>query len=167
MPLATQLNKGHPPRVLLDNELVVDALLSGSGLAARLRQAWLTHRCRPIGCQATLLDLMQRMRQPQLGLTSAEQQALLSEYLPYVLRVRLPASIADESVRPARLPWLQLALASRAHAIVTPDPVLLSARERLPFSVLELDPFVQLLRRPLQEPRQERRRHLDAELCAA
>lgn len=138
--------RGKPPRVVLETAVVVTALMFGGGPAARLRQAWKVGRCRPMACKTTALDLGANLAHPHLGLTAQEQQQLLGDYLPYVLKVRVPqadqAATADE---PAALAYVRLAMAGQAHALVSGDETLLAAPERFPFAVMALNTFMDRL----------------------
>lgn len=137
---------GQPPRVVLDTAVVVSALVFGGPVAARLRRAWRHGFCRPMVCRTTLLDLTHHLGQAQLGFNAAEQQQMLREYLPYVLKVRVPVVAPTTMTEPAGLAFVQLAMAGQAHVLVTSDASLLATGGRLPFAVLALEPFLQLLR---------------------
>ncbi len=136
---------GHPPRVVLDTTTVVSALLFGGPVAGRLRRAWRHGFCRPVVCRHTLMDLTRQLGQDRLGLSVVEQQQLLGEYLPYVLKVRAALPETADAV-PAGLVFVQLAMAGQAHVLVTSDTSLLAMADRLPFAVLALEPFLHLLR---------------------
>lgn len=150
---ALDLN-GHPPRVVLDTAVVFSAMVFGGPVAARLRRAWRHGFCRPMVCRNTLLDLTHHLGRAQLGFSAAEQQQMLGEYLPYVLKIRVPAVVlpADASAEPAGLAFVQLAMAGQAHVLVSSDAALLAMQERLPFAVLALEPFLQLLRESPIDP---------------
>ena len=138
--------RGKPPRVVLDTAVVVTALMFGGGPAARLRSAWQTGLCRPMACKATALDLGAQLAHPHLGLTANEQQTLLGDYLPYVLKVRVPqADQPDARDEPAALNYVRLAMAGRAHALVSGDAPMLGLEPRFPFAVLALDAFIKAL----------------------
>ncbi|WP_293998828.1 PIN domain-containing protein [Sphaerotilus sp.] len=154
---------GHPPRVVLDTVVVASALVFGGSTAGRLRRAWRQGFCRPMVCHQTLFALAHHLGQSQLGFTLAEQQQMLGEYLPYVLKVRVASGANPAEVGPAGLAFVQLAMAGQAHVLVTSDPSLLAMAERLPFAVLALEPFLHLLRGspidpvPLRSPTRQRR----------
>lgn len=138
---------GHPPRVVLDTSVVVSALVFGGPMATRLRRAWRKGFCRPMVCSSTLQDLIHQLGHSRLGFSSPEQQQMLGEYLPYVLKVRPPAApTSTDATEPAGWIFVQLALAGRAHLLVSSDPVLLAMDARLPFPVLALEPFLHWLR---------------------
>ncbi|MEY2872831.1 MAG: hypothetical protein RLZZ373_202 [Pseudomonadota bacterium] len=144
---ALDLN-GRPPRVVLDTAVVASALVFGGPTAARLRRAWRHGFCRPMVCRNTLMDLTRHLGEAQLGFSMAEQQQMLGEYLPYVLKVRVPSAGAE----PTGLAFVQLAMAGQAHVLVSSDAALLAMHERLPFAVLPLEPFLQWLRESPIDP---------------
>jgi hypothetical protein len=98
-------------------------------------------------CLATLYDLHCRLAAPELGLSGAERQRLLDEYLPHARRVELPAregaagaaSTTTAAQDPPAVTLVRLAAAVRAHAIVTADAGLLTLNGRLGCPVLTLD----------------------------
>lgn len=142
------------PRVVIDNTLVVGALVFGGGPSARLRSAWQTQRVRPIMSLATLYDLHCRLADPRLALSSDERQRLLNDYLPHTLRADVSGRVERPSPEPLPLAMLRLAQATRAHAIVSAEPELLSLRgASLPCAVLSLDAFLD----QVPEARQRRR----------
>lgn len=140
---------GRPPRVVLDTSVVLSALLFGGPVAGRLRRAWRHGYCRPMVCQRTLLDLTHQLGATRLGLSIAEQRRLLGEYLPYVLRVQVPATTAGnlgDQPEPASLMHVQLGLAGQAHVLVSGEASLLVQARRWPFQVLTSTAFLELLR---------------------
>ena len=143
---------GHPPRVVLDTAVVVSALVFGGPLVARLRRAWRHGFCRPMVCRNTLLDLTHHLGQAQFAFSMAEQQQMLGEYLPYVLKVRVPAVSLSAAEAPASLAFVQLAMAGQAHVLVSSDAALLAMHGQLPFAVVALEPFLQWLRESPIEP---------------
>ncbi|MEY4907391.1 MAG: hypothetical protein RL260_1109 [Pseudomonadota bacterium] len=148
---ALDLN-GHPPRVVLDTAIVVSAMVFGGPMAARLRRAWRHGFCRPMVCRNTLLDLTHHLGQAQFAFSVTEQQQMLGEYLPYVLKVRVPAVTLPAAAEPAGLAFVQLAMAGQAHVLVSSDASLLAMHERLPFTVVALEPFLQMLRESPIDP---------------
>lgn len=134
------------PRVVLDTSAVVTALVFGGGAPSALRQAWQRGRCRPMVCKATLLDLQDRLAHPRLGLSRGEQANLLGEFLPYAGKVRVPEADAGLGAGdPSALALARLAMAGRAHALVTGDSELLGLRDRFACPVLTLDDFLAAL----------------------
>jgi WD40 repeat protein/predicted nucleic acid-binding protein len=143
---------GRPPRVVLDTGVVVSALMFGDAAATRLRRAWRHGFCLPLVCRHTLMDLTQQLGAAQLGFSIAEQQQMLGEYLPYVLKVRLPEATAPGDLEPAGMAFVQLALSGQAHVLVSSDASMLAMSARLPFPVMALEPFLERLRQSAIAP---------------
>jgi putative PIN family toxin of toxin-antitoxin system len=116
------------PRVVLDTNVVVSALLFGAGSTARLRSAWQAGRIVPLASTATARELVRVLAYPKFRLTAPEQQDLLADYLPWVTVVRIPdPPPAVPACRdPFDVPFLHLAVAGRARALVTGDRALLA-----------------------------------------
>lgn len=117
-----------PQRVVLDTNVVLSALLFGGGPPAQVRAAWLAGHFVPLASAATAQELVRVLAYPKLRLTAAEQQDLLADYLPWVRVVRVPDPLP--MVPPCRdpfdLPFLHLAIAGRAHVLVSGDKDLLA-----------------------------------------
>jgi predicted nucleic acid-binding protein len=147
--MATQplYRKGHPPRVVIDNSLILAALMFGGGAPAALRLAWQAGRLRPLLCMATLYDLERRLSAPQLRLEGHERQHMVSEYLPHAIRVRLPGRVGRDGQgdddEPAAMAMVRLAMAGRAHALVSADAELLALDGRLSCPVMSLEALLE------------------------
>ncbi|ACB32507.1 protein of unknown function DUF132 [Leptothrix cholodnii SP-6] len=142
-PIPTPPRPGRPPRVVLETSVVISALMFGGGAGAQLRRAWQEGYCRPLLCKATVLDLTRSLASPQLGLSRHEQEQLLGDYLPHALKVRVPeASGPAPADEPAALAFVRLAMAGRAHVLVSGDVGLLAMQGRLSCRVMALEPFL-------------------------
>jgi putative PIN family toxin of toxin-antitoxin system len=117
----------QPPRVVLDTNLVLSALVFGRGRVAALRHAWQSGRCVPLVSRVTAAELLRVLNYPKFKLSAAEREDLLSDYLPYCQSVRIPARLP-------RLPqcrdihdqaFLELAAVGKADFLVTGDKDLL------------------------------------------
>jgi len=93
---------------VLDNTVVLSALVFGGPMATRLRRAWRNGFCRPMVCRDTLQDLTRQLGQAPLTFSMAEQLRMLGEYLPYVLKVRVPPTAAPDQIEPAGLAFVKL-----------------------------------------------------------
>jgi putative PIN family toxin of toxin-antitoxin system len=129
------------PRVVLDTNVVISALLFGHGRLAPLRLAWQQPAVRPVVSKATIEELVRALTYPKFKLTAEDQRELLGDYLPYCVAVRMPA-------KPPRTPpcrdafdvlFLQLAIAGKVDCLVTGDKDLLglSGRIRCPIIMAE------------------------------
>ena len=140
-----------PPRVVLDTNVVLSALIFGGGTAASVRAGWQTGRIVPLASRATAVELARVLRYPMFGLSTAEQEELLGDYLPWVRVVHVP----DPSPRvprcrdPFDLPFLHLAVAGRAHVLVSGDCDLLALVGKTGLCpVLTIEEFIRAHLRP-------------------
>lgn len=112
-----------PPRVVLDTNCVVSALLFTGGRLAWLRRDWQRGRFIPLASRDTAGELIRVLNYSKFGLSESEQAILLADYLPYTETV---------GVRPGRhsVPELEdrddamfmaLAIAGKADAVVSGD----------------------------------------------
>ena len=136
-----------PPRAVLDTNVVLSALIFGTGKLAPLRQAWQTARCRPLVSRATTGELARALAYPKFCLNEAAQREMLGDYLPYCEAIVIPAK--PPKIPPCRdpfdVPFLQLAVAGKAEFLVTGDRDLLSVGGRLPFSPITAAEFLRIL----------------------
>jgi uncharacterized protein len=133
-----------PPRVVLDTNVVLSALLFGAGPTARVRTGWQSARLVPLASTATAQELVRALGYPKFRLSAAEQAELLADFIPWVEVVEIPNP--PPQVPPCRdphdLPFLHLAVAGKARALVSGDRDLLAlagARGLCP--VLTVDAF--------------------------
>lgn len=137
----------HPPRVVIDTNLVLSTLVFASGRLAPLRLAWQGKRVVPLVSRATAAELIRALTYPKFKLAAHEQEELLADYLPYCKTVRIPAP--PPATPPCRdafdVPFLELALAGKADVLVTGDKDLLSLAGRLACPILNADRFLTTL----------------------
>lgn len=117
-----------PPRVVLDTNVVLSALLFGGGTPARVRAGWQSGRFVPLASTATAQELVRVLAYPKFGLAAAEQQELLADYLPWahVVRVPDPPPAAPRCRDPFDVAFLHLAIAGKARVLVSGDRDLLA-----------------------------------------
>lgn len=115
------------PRWVLDTNAVLSALIRPGGVSGRLRLAWQSQRFVPLVSRATAAELIRVLAYPKFKLTPDEQHDLLADYLPWAEAARIPEPPPTTPAcrDPHDLPFLQLALATRADALVTGDADLL------------------------------------------
>jgi putative PIN family toxin of toxin-antitoxin system len=116
------------PRVVLDTNVVLSALLFGAGPAARVRHGWQSARFVPLASTATAQELVRVLGYPKFKLPAAEQEELLADFMPWVQVVRVPDPPPSVPAcrDPLDLPFLHLAVAGRARALVSGDRDLLA-----------------------------------------
>lgn len=118
------------PRVVLDTNLVLSALVFAKGRSAALRHAWQRGACKPLASKATVAELIRVLAYPKFKLSPEEQEQLLSDYLPWCVTVRTPAT--PPTIPACRDPndhiFLELAVTGKADFLVAGDKDLLSLR---------------------------------------
>lgn len=112
-----------PPRVVLDTNVVLSALLFGGGPAGRVRAGWQARRFVPLASTATAQELVRVLAYPKFRLSAHEQEELLADWLPWVEVVRMPDPLppVPRCRDPHDLPFLHLAIAAGADALVSGD----------------------------------------------
>lgn len=135
------------PRVVLDTNLVLSALVFTQGRLTPLRHAWQGAHCQPLLSSATAAELLRVLAYPKFKLAGAEQQELLADYLPYCTTVRIPAKpTATPTCRdPLDVPFMQLALAGKADSLVSGDHDLLSLAGQFSCPIITADQFLKTL----------------------
>lgn len=134
-----------PPRVVVDTNVVLSALVFGGGRLETLRFAWQGGRYVPLACSHTASELIRVLAYPKFKLSAADQQELLADYLPYCTTVNLP-DILPTSIqcRDANdLPFLHLALAGKADFLVSGDADLLSLAGTFVCPIVTAEEFIQ------------------------
>jgi putative PIN family toxin of toxin-antitoxin system len=77
-------SQGRVPRVVLDTNCLVSALLFKNGRLAELRSAWQTERFIPLACRETVTELVRVLGYPKFRLDKDDVEALLGDFLPWV-----------------------------------------------------------------------------------
>lgn len=111
------------PRVVIDTNCLVSALIFSRRSFAWLRQAWQAQRFVALASRETVSELLRVLAYPKFKLTREEQQALLAEFLPYVETVQIDATPdglpdirdADDTI------FLVLAAVGEADVLVSGD----------------------------------------------
>lgn len=136
-----------PPRVVIDTNLVLSALVFAQGRLTPLRQAWQAQRIRPLVSRVTAAELIRVLAYPKFRLSPKEQRELLADYLPCCETVRIPAPPPKTpACRDAfDVPFLQLALAGKASALVTGDRDLLSLARGFSCPIISAERFIDSL----------------------
>lgn len=116
----------NPPRLVLDTNVVLSALLFSSSALAWLRRAWQAKTIRPLASRETTMELIRVLAYPKFRLTAGEREDLLADFLPFCETVAVPAGIEVPVCRdPLDRPFLELAVAGKADWLVTGDNDLL------------------------------------------
>lgn len=129
------------PRVVLDTNLVLSALVFTHGRVATLRRAWHDGRCQPLVSQTTVAELMRALTYSKFKLSPEQQQELLADYLPFCVTVRMPAKPPKTPAcrDPFDVPFLQLAIIGKADYLATGDKDLLTLASKFSCPIITAD----------------------------
>ena len=135
----------------LTSNLVLSALVFASGRLAPLRKLWLERRIVPLVAKDTAAELVRVLSYPKFKLDARDQHELLADYLPYCRVSRIPAPTPrswsiPECRDPHDLPFLRLALAGNAKALITGDRDLLVLAGQFSTPILRAEEFLQQFR---------------------
>ena len=135
------------PRVVLDTNVVLSALVFTHGQAVALRDAWQAGRCEPHVSKATAGELIRVLGYPKFKLSGEEQRELLADYLPYCRTVAMPAKPPRTPAcrDPFDLPFLQLAVVGKVDFLVTGDHDLPGIKGKLLCPIVTLEAFLAAL----------------------
>lgn len=138
-----------PPRLVFDTNVLISALLFPSGRVSWLRHAWGAGRIRPLAGRETTAELIRVLAYPKFRLSEAERQDLLEDYLPFCETVAVsdPPPAVPECRDPFDRPFLELALAARADALVTGDADLQALSDSFAVPILKPEALRDWLRR--------------------
>ena len=135
------------PRVVLDTNIVLSALVFGQGRVTPLRLAWQQSLYHPLASSTTVAELIRVLSYPKFKLTHDEQQELLADYLPYCTTVKMPVN--PPKTPPCRdpydVPFLALAVAGKAYYLVTGDQDLLSLTLGARCKIVTAEHFLRVL----------------------
>jgi len=135
------------PRVVLDTNCLVSALIFSRGRFAWLRQAWQAKRFTALASHDTVSELLRVLAYPKFKLTRPEQEALLAEFLPYVETVKIdttPQGLPD--IRDADdIIFLVLAATGGADALVSGDGDVQAVKAQFHIPILTVAEFADWL----------------------
>ena len=137
----------RPPRVVIDTNVVLSALVFAQGRLTPLRAAWQGKLVQPLISRDTAAELMRVLAYPKFQLTPDAREELLADYLPCCITVRVPnPPPKTPACRDAfDLPFLQLAAAGKADALITGDRDLLSLAGSLACAIVSPEQFLKTL----------------------
>ncbi len=135
------------PRVVLDTNIVLSALIFKRERLAVVREAWQSGGYSPLVSPATVAELIRTLSYPKFRLSAEDQGELLADYLPFCTTVRIPAKPPMTPVcrDPFDLPFLQLARVGRADWLVTGDADLLSMAKEFSCPIITGQAFLRQL----------------------
>ena len=132
------------PRVVLDTNCIVSALLFAKGSLVWLRDAWMRQRFIPLVSRDTASELIRVLNYPKFQLDKKEQEIILAEFLPYaeVVHIEIVPKNLPKLRDPGDLIFLELAVYGNADALISSDQHLLAVKSELcPINVLTAAEF--------------------------
>ena len=142
--MAASRAKRTPPRVVLDTDQVLSALVLSGGATESLRRGWQSGRFTPLASKATVGELVGGLAWTGFALTADEQEELLFDYLLFCEIVEAGTSAPSAPARrnPSDLPSLELAITGRAKCLVTDNRDLPSLAPELSCRIVGADEFL-------------------------
>lgn len=119
------------PRVVIDTNCLVSALLFSKDSLAWLRRSWQNGRFKPLVNKETVGELIRVLNYPKFRLEAEQQDILLAEFLPYAEAVKTtttPVSLPSIRDQDDAI-FLELAIAGKADALVSGDADMLAIRQ--------------------------------------
>ena len=117
------------PRVVLDTNVLLSALVFTGGVMARFRSLWVTERIQPYASKETIQELIRVLANNKFKLDVADQEGLLADYLPFAQVADAPVNVVKASLPICRDPkdqmFLDLAVTAKVNYLVTGDQDLL------------------------------------------
>ena len=145
-------------RLVLDTNIVLSALLFHAGSLSWLRAAWREERILPLASRQTASELIRVLAYPKFRLHEDDRENLLADYLPWCETVLVPDPPPDvpQCRDPFDRPFLELALAGRADALMTGDGDLLALAAEFSAPILTPAAVQERLYRGSPAPRRPR-----------
>jgi uncharacterized protein len=136
--------KKAPPKVVLDTNTVLSALLFNQSKLSQFRALWQSEKIIPLTSKATISELIRVLAYPKFKLTRLEQQVFLAEYLPYIETITTIEKMTDTSVcRDTNdTMFLELALAGKADYLIKGDKDLLEIQQTFKFKIITPAGFI-------------------------
>ena len=123
-------------RLVLDTNVLVSVLVFGGSLHW-IQQSWRGGLIVPIEGQQTTVELIGVLSYSKFGLNSIEIASLLEDYLPWAEVVDVPDGLDVPTPRdPNDRPFLELAIAGNADALVTGDNDMLVLAPEFPVPII-------------------------------
>ena len=138
------------PRVALDTNLVLSALVFGGSTPGKLRRGWQAGQFQPLASRTTAAELIRVLSYPKFQLDAEQQEQLLADYLPYCTVISVPDNISGIPLCRDSFdqPFLELAVAGNADYLVTGDQDLLILAGTLTGEIITATDFLEHLHAP-------------------
>ena len=124
-------------RVVLDTNVLLSALMWSHGTMEWLITSWQRGVVVPLRCSDTTQEFERVLSYPRFGLPESRQDIFLAAYVPWCEEIEVPEGLVIPSPRdPNDRPFLELALAGNADALVTGDNDLLVLAADFPVPII-------------------------------
>ena len=140
-------NAQSKPRVVIDTNLVLSALVFFRGRLSPLRLAWQGRQCQPLVSTVTAAELIRVLAYPKFKLSAADQQELLADYLPHCTTVCMPPKLPATPDCRDKFDWpfLELAITGKANFLISDDQDLLSLAGKFVCPIITADQLIKTL----------------------
>ena len=131
------------PRVVLDTNVLLSALVFTGGVIARFRNLWTTERIKPYASKETIQELIRVLANNKFKLDAADQEGLLADYLPFAHIADAPVNVVKTCLPVCRdrkdQMFLNLATSAKVDYLVTGDQdlLVLANTPNLPFQIIK------------------------------
>ncbi len=130
------------PRVVLDTNCIVSALIFSRSNFAWLRDGWQARRFVALASRDTVRELLRVLHYPKFKLSHDEQEMLMAEFLPYVETVQIDTTPEGLPARdPDDILFLVLAVAAKADALISGDGDIQAVKAQFPIPILTVAEF--------------------------
>lgn len=135
------------PRVVIDTNQVLSALIFAKGRVTPLRLAWQNQQIQPLVSKTTAAELIRVLQYPKFKLSPADQQELLADFLPYCQTMNPPSPPFFKGGNALDHPqaFAALANAGDAQSLITGDQDLLCLASCFTCPILTAEQFLQTL----------------------
>lgn len=147
--LAKMTRSKRSPRVVIDTNVALSALVFAQGRLAPLRLSWQSSLCLPLISKATATEMIRVLAYPKFKLSAEEQQVLLADYLPYCSTINMPAKLPKVPACRDKFdePFLQLAVVGKADFLISGDRDLLSLAGEFECPIMTADEFLKRMQK--------------------
>lgn len=135
------------PRVVIDTNLVLSALVFAQGRVTPLRRAWQNQQIQPLVSKTTAAELIRVLQYPKFKLSAGDQQELLADYLPYchIMNPPWPSFFKGGDFPGIAQVYSDLATEGNSQAVITGEQDLLCLANSFTCPILTAEQFLQTL----------------------
>ena len=121
------------PRVVLDTNCLVSALVFNRSHLSPLRTHWQASRYIPLGCEETVSELIRVLAYPKFALSKEEVEQLLGDILPFLETCKIHGAYdpIDGLHDPSDAAFIHLAQQAKADLLVSGDEDILALQGKI------------------------------------